>query len=332
MSLLKWKKLAKQKTELGNKINFVHDTILKKQLGEKTSQESFQKAFKPITTKLDDVALRNLNIPRLTKKRGKKLGVPDYGIALEDEDIPDYGLDDFFDEGLVPENKKQIVPKPPTYEESLQDILEGKKQMYVNPQYFPEEPQDMPPEYEEDEEIDYALDEEDSANTILDDLGLPNYDAIEKQLNQPEMTQKRIKRYVDKQLKDAKFKRHQLKGYKSQVSQAYKKGKIVEAQKTLDYKRIDNARAVLNRYIKHYENKVKMKKGSGIKKRGGNIVFFNDVKQLLKKLELIVGEILTGNTSIEMRNTGVAILDMLLKTSKINKAQHEKLYKTYFKV
>ena len=332
MSLLKWKKLAKQKTELGNKINFVHDTILKNQLGEKTSEESFQKAFKPITTKLDDVVLRNFNIPRLTKKRGEKLGVPDYGIAIEDEDIPDYGLDDFFDEGLVPENKKQIVPKPPTYEESLQDILEGKKQIYVNPQYFPEEPQDMPPEYEEDEEIDYALDEEDSANTILDDLGLPNYNAIEKQLNQPEMTQKRIKRYVDKQLKDAEFKRHQLKGYKSQVSQAYNKGKIGEAQKTLDYKRIDNARVVLNQYIKHYENKVKMKKGSGLKKRGGNIVFFNDVKQLLKKLELIVGEILAGNTSIEMRNTGVAILDMLLKTSKINKAQHEKLYKTYFKI
>ena len=328
MSLLKWKKLAKQKTELGNKINFVHDTILKNQLGEKISQESFQKAFKPITTKLDDVAFRNLNIPRLTKKRGKKLDVPDYGIVIEDEDIPDYGLD----EGLVPDNEKQIVPKPPTYEESLQDILEGKKQIYVDPQYFPEEPQDMPPEYEEDEEIDYALDEEDSVNMILDDLGLPNYDDIEKQLNQPEMTQKRIKRYVDKQLKDAEFKRHQLKGYKSQVSQAYNKGKISEAQKTMDYKRIDNARAVLNQYIKHYENKVEMMKGSGLKNRGGNIVFFNDVKQLLKKLELIVGEILAGNTSIEMRNTGVAILDMLLKTSKINKAQHEKLYKTYFKI
>ena len=328
MSLLKWKKLAKQKTELGNKINFVYDTILKNQLGEKTSQESFQKAFKPITAKLDEVAFRNLNIPRLTKKQG----VPDYGIALEDEDIPDYGLDDFFDEGLIPENKKQIVPKPPTYEESLKDVLEGKKQIYVDPQYFPEEPQDMPPEYEEDEEIDYALDEEDSANMILDDLGLPNYDAIEKQLNQPEMTQKRIKRYVNKQLKDAEFKRHQLKGYKSQVSQAYNKGKIGEAQKTMDYKRIDNARAVLNQYIKHYGNKVKMMEGSGLKKRGGNIVFFNDVKQLLKKLELIVGEILAGNTSIEMRNTGVAILDMLLKTSKINKAQHEKLYKTYFKI
>ena len=332
MSLLEWKKLAKQKTELGNKINFVHDTILKNQLGEKISQESFQKAFKPITTKLDDVAFRYLNIPLPTKKRGKKLGVPDYGIALEDEDIPDPGLDNFFDEGLVPENEKQIVPKPPTYEESLKDVLEGKKQIYVDPQYFPEEPQDMPPEYEEDEEIDYALDEEDSADMILDDLGLSNYDDIEKQLNQPEITQKKIKLYVNKKLKDAEFKRHQLKGYKSQVSQAYNKGKIGEAQKTMDYKRIDNARAVLNQYIKHYENKVKMKKGSGLKKRGGNIVFFNDVKQLLKTLELIVGEILAGNTSIEMRNTGVAILDMLLKTSKINKAQHEKLYKTYFKI
>ena len=274
MSLLKWKKLAKQKTELGNKINFVHDTILKNQLGEKTSQESFQKAFQPITTKLDEVAFRNLNIPRLPKKRGKKLGVPDYGIALEDEDIPDYGLDDFFDEGLVPENEKQIVPKPPTYEESLQDILEGKKRIYVNPQYFPEEPQDMPPEYEEDEEIDYALDEEDSANMILDDLGLSNYNDIEKQLNQPEMTQRKIKKYVNKKLKDAEFKRNQLKGRKTQVSRAYKKGKMGEAQKTMEYKRIDNARDVLNQYIKHYENKVKMMEGSGLKKRGGNIVFF----------------------------------------------------------
>ena len=331
MSLLKWKKLAKQKTELGNKINFVHDTILKKQLGEKTSQESLQKVFKPITTKLDDVAFMNLNIPRL-KKRGRNRGVPDYAVGVEDEDggIPDYGLDDFFDEGLVPENKKQIVPKPPTYEESLKDILEGKKQIYVDPQYFPEEPQDLPPEYEEDEEIDYALDEEDSDNMILDDLGLSNYDDIEKQLKQPEMTPRKIKRYIDKKLTDANIKRNQLKGRKSQVSQAYNKGKMGEAQKTMDYKRIDNASAVLNQYIKHYENK--LKEGSGLKKRGGNIVFFNDAKQLLKKLELIVGEISAGNTSIEMRNTGVAILDMLLKTSKINKAQHEKLYKTYFKI
>ena len=274
MSLLEWKKLAKQKTELGNKINFVHDTILKNQLGEKTSQESLQKVFKPITTKLDDVAFMNLNIPRL-KKRDRNRGVPDYAVGVEDEDggIPDYGLDDFFDEGLVPENEKQIVPKPPAYEESLKDILEGKKQIYVDPQYFPEEPQDLPPEYEEDEEIDYALDEEDSANMILDDLELSNYDDIEKQIIQPEMTPRKIKRYIDKKLKDAIKVRNQLNGRKSQASQAYNKGNLNEAEKTIVFKILDNERAVLNQYIKHYGNKVKTMEGSGLKKRGGNIVF-----------------------------------------------------------
>ena len=146
------------------------------------------------------------------------------------------------------------------------------------------------------------------------------------------MTPRKIKRYIDKKLKDADFRRNQLKGSKAAATKDYNKGKIGEAQKTIEHKRIDNARIVLNQFIKHYGNKVKMMEGSGLKKRGGNIMFFNDVKQLLKKLELIVGEMSAGNTSIEMRYTGVAILDMLLKTSKINKAQHEKLYKTYFKI
>ena len=37
--------------------------------------------------------------------------------------------------------------------------------------------------------------------------------------------------------------------------------------------------------------------------------FFNNTKQLLEKLELIIAEILAGYTSIEMRNMGVVILD-----------------------
>ena len=101
-------------------------------------------------------------------------------------------------------------------------------------------------------------------------------------------------------------------------------------------KRIDNTRVVLNEYIKHYDTKLKTMKGSGIKgrgrrQRGGNVVFFNDVKQLLKKLELIIGEVIAGNTSIQMRNTGVSILDMLLKMAKINRSQYNKLYNQYFK-
>ena len=43
MSLLEWKELAKRKTELGDKINFVHDVILKNQLGEKNKPGIFLK-------------------------------------------------------------------------------------------------------------------------------------------------------------------------------------------------------------------------------------------------------------------------------------------------
>jgi len=75
------------------------------------------------------------------------MAVPDYGIqAGDDEDIPDYALDDLFVEGIRPEQNKQLVPKPPTYKESLADVLEGKKKIYVDPQYLLPEP----PEYDED--------------------------------------------------------------------------------------------------------------------------------------------------------------------------------------
>ena len=41
MSLLKWKELAKSKTKLGNKINYVRNLITQHKIGEKTSEESF---------------------------------------------------------------------------------------------------------------------------------------------------------------------------------------------------------------------------------------------------------------------------------------------------
>ena len=38
-----------------------------------------------------------------------------------------------------------------------------------------------------------------------------------------------------------------------------------------------------------------------------------------------------GNTSIEMRNMGVSILDTLLRTKAMNKGQYQKLVKKYFR-
>ena len=43
MSLLKWTELAKRKTELGDKINFVHDAILKISWEKKQTRNLFQR-------------------------------------------------------------------------------------------------------------------------------------------------------------------------------------------------------------------------------------------------------------------------------------------------
>ena len=340
MSLLRWKELAKSKSELGNKINYVHNAITQHKIGELTSQESFTKVFKPVTSKLDDVIDSNLNLGMPQKRRRplKKGEVPNYGIDIEDEDEDeDMGLGDlFYEQPVLPQSEKQIVPKPPTYEESLADVLEGKKEIYIDPQYLSQDPQELPPEYDDDEEVDYAIDDEDLIKGTLEDIGIPDYENVEMVLNQQEMTPKTTKAYLNKIIKNANFKRKQLSGFKANVTKKYKKGEISEADRQVMNKRIDNARVVLNEYIKHYDTKLKTMKGSGIKgrgrrQRGGNVVFFNDVKQLLKKLELIIGEVIAGNTSIQMRNTGVSILDMLLKMAKINRSQYNKLYNQYFK-
>ena len=338
MSLLRWKELAKSKSELGNKINYVHNAIKQHKIDEQTSQESFAKVFKPVTSKLDDVIDSDLNLrmPQRRKRPPRKGEVPNYGIDIEDE-VEDMGLDDLFGDYVPPQQEKQIVPKPPTYEESLADVLEGKKEIYIDPQYLSQDPQELPPEYDDDEEVDYAIDDEDLIKGTLEDIGISNYEQIEKILDQPEMTDKKKRSFINKIIKDATFKRKQLSGFKANVTKKYKSGNLSEAKRQMQNKRIDNARVVLNEYINHYNTKLKTIKGSGIKgrgrrQRGGNVMFFNDPKQLLKKLELIIGEVIAGNTSINMRNMGVNILDTLLRMSTINRPQYTKLYNQYFKV
>ena len=51
MSLLRRQELAKSKTDLGKKINFVHDAIMKHDLDQQTSQKSLTKVFKLVATK-----------------------------------------------------------------------------------------------------------------------------------------------------------------------------------------------------------------------------------------------------------------------------------------
>ena len=329
MSLLKWKEMAQKRSELGKKINVVRETIKQKTISDQMGQVEAAKLFEPITSGLRDIAAPKAPLRRL-KKRGP---VPDYGLEIgDDEEVPDYGLEDLFGEQVQPQNNKQLVPKPPSYEDVLEDLASGGKKMHIDPEYMCE-PDDLPPKYEKEEEgPDYAIIEEDQINQALDKLNIPNYNDVELRLTQEEMDNKKRKAYLNKILKNAKDQRLKLNGYSTSVTKKLKSGSITEAEAQYQRKVIQDTRKVLTDFMNYNERKLKNIKGSGLRKtkRGGQIQFFNNPTEMMKKLELIIGSMAAGNNNIELRNTGVALLDILFRNLILNRSQYNKIYKNYF--
>ena len=331
--------MAKSKSALGKKINFVHNAITQKKLGDETSQIGFEKMFKPVASKLDEVIASNLgpqgslrSLPRAQAKKKKKAkleGIDYFPDVDPFEDMDVEGL--FGDAPFSPQAKKQIsAAAPPTYEEIIQEVGD-----------------DDPPEYEEDETPDYALKPEDEVesedeyetedvNEYLTHMNLLSYTAVGATLSSQKMSAIQKKKFLEKSvLPDAIYRRNQLKGYKASFTKKYKRGEITEEQKNLQNERINNSFKVLNDYIRHYKRKAAHMAGSGLGmkrgKKGGAVRFFSNPKELLQKLEVIIGSILAGNTNVGIRNTGIGILDLLLSENIINRSQHEKLFRKYFK-
>ena len=348
MSLLKWKEMAEKRSELGQRINEVRKTIKQKSISDQIGQVEAAKLFEPITSGLRDITAPKIPLRRL-KKRGP---VPDYGLEMgDDEEVPDCGLEDQFGEQVLPQNDKQLVPKPPSYQDVLEDLASGEKKMYIDPEYM-YEPEDLPPEYEEEEGPDYAIIEEDRINEALDKLGIPNYEVVELRLQQKEMNDQKRKAYLKKILNDAKNQRFKLTGYSADVTKKLKSKSITDAEAQIRRKFIQDTRKVLNDYMKYNDQKLKNIKGSGLKKKtkrggsgqrqsrsaeqsltgSGQVHFFNDPIEMMKKLELIIGSMAAGNNSIKLRNMGVALLDMLFRNSTLNRSQYNKIYRNYFYV
>ena len=212
--------MADKRSELGKKINTVRETIKQKTISDQMGEVEAEKLFKPITSGLREIAAPKMPLRRLLKK---KRPVPDYSLEIgDDEDVPDFGLEDLFSEQVQPQNNKQLVPKPPSYEDVLKDLASGEKQMYIDPEFM-YEPEDLPPGYEEQEGPDYSILEEDSINKVLDKLEMPNYDDIQLQLNRKDMDDKKSKAYLTKTLKMAKEQRQILNGKLMNVKKKLKK-------------------------------------------------------------------------------------------------------------
>ena len=69
--------------------------------------------------------------------------------------------------------------------------------------------------------------------------------------------------------------------------------------------------------------------GSGLN-QNYKAIYYNNPEKLIEKLDVIYGSINAGNSSNEVRNQGITILDELLKLKRITKRIHEKMYNNYF--
>ena len=326
--------------------NQLYDQITAEKIKSKTSDAAITKSFR-----LDEIIEGLKGKPQKKVPRIRQIKREDGGIDYAPEVDP---YEDMDVEGLLnledyvpPQPEKQISPKPPEYQKY------PKYQM--DPSYWELDPEE-PPAYEDlsiaedkkaieappdDDDDDDDDDDEGSgsvgeANKILNHLDLPNYDDVQMRLDQPEMTATKQRNYLDKVVKDAEMRRRQVIAFKSDATKKFKKGIIDAAERDRIHQNSDKFRLELNDYIKQYKFKSKSYKGYGMQKgrgvNGAGVYFYNDAKELLEKLTLIIGEMEAGNTSIQMRNMGVSILDTLLKSKAINKGQYQKLVKKYFKV
>ena len=144
------------------------------------------------------------------------------------------------------------------------------------------------------------------------------------------MTATRQRHYLKRVVKNADTARRRAVVMKSNATRDFKAGKITGEERDLTHNRPDLLQKEIKDYIKHYQSKIGTIKGSGGKQRGRRAYFFNDAKEMLQKLTLIIAEMKAGNTSVKMRNMGQSILDALLHAGHMNKPQHQKLIKKCF--
>ena len=247
MSLSKWKELAAEKTKTGKMKQNLFDEITAEKIRSKTTDEAIAKTFR--LDRLDQIAEQTrpkprrgvrFQIPRINRDGGLDyapevdpyedmdveglLNLEDY-VAPEAEkqiakmpgEAPEYEIDPSFwqmpSEPPPPyEDEDEEAPGPPEDPLAIEGPEEPKDTSYLQ---LPEDEEDAsyltPPE-EEPEVTEARMSE---VSKILDKLGLPNYDDVDKRLAEPEMTETKQRNYLQKVVKDADTVRRQAVVMKS---------------------------------------------------------------------------------------------------------------------
>ena len=333
MSLLKWKELADRKAKTREMKRNLFDEITEEKIRSKTTDQAIAKTFR--LDRLDQIAeqtkpkpRRRIQIPRINREGGIDYA-PDVD-PYEDMDVEGLlNLEDY----IAPQQEKQIAKIPsktPKYEMDPPPLYEEKDPLAIEGP--PDDVEGEEDEEEDDFDEELKLWNEDEPNRILDQLDLPNYIDVDNRLAKPEMTATNQKNYLTGVISDAETRRKTVTARKSNATKAYKAGKITEKYRDLIHKNVGKQEQDIADYKRYLRSQLKSIKGSGLRRgqRGRGAYFFNDAKEMLQKLTLIIAEMEAGNTSIKMRNMGQTILDALLHANHLNKVQYGKIVKKYF--
>ena len=325
MSLLKWKQLADRKAKTGEMKRNLFDEITEEKIRSKTTDQAIAKTFR--LDRLDQIAeqtkhkpRRRIQIPRINREGGI-----DYAPEVDPyEDMDVEGLLNLEDY-VPPQDDIDPAEASTSYlqlegDESVDDFEDAEEGAEEETPEKPEEGAKTPEKPEKD------------VNKILDQLDLPNYDDVNNRLAKPEMTATRQRSYLTGVISDAETRRKTVTARKANATKAYKAGKITEEYRDLIHKNVGKREQDIADYKRYLRSQLKSITGSGLRRgqRGRGAYFFNDAKEMLQKLTLIIAEMEAGNTSIKMRNMGQTILDALLHANHLNKVQYGKIVKKYF--
>ena len=331
MSLSKWKELADRKAKTGEMKRNLFDEITEEKIRSKTTDQAIAKTFR--LDRLDQIAeqtkpkpRRRIQIPRINREGGI-----DYAPEVDPyEDMDVEGLLNLED-NVAPQAEKQIAV-PPRYSEIFEgDPLSVDEEEFEDAKEEAEEDAKTPEKPEEAEEGAKTPEKpEEDVNKILDQLDLANYDDVNNALEK--LSPQRQKNYLQRALGDAETRRKTLTPHKSNATKAHKAGRISEEYSELIKRNVSKRERDIADYKRYLRSKLKSITGSGFRRgqRGRGAYFFNDAKEMLQKLTLIIAEMEAGNTSIKMRNMGQTILDALLHENHLNKGQYRQLVKKYF--
>ena len=357
MSLLAWQKIADQKEEVENQIKNIRNQIISSKLSDELGQIKFAKIFKPVTSRLDT---------QIKVTKGLKDGdeMPNYEPPppIDDEDeMPNY-------EPPPPNDDEDEMPNyeppPPIDDEDEMPNYEPPPPIDDEdemPNYEPPPPIERKRkewqttsiektnQTELNKERRVIAEERRRVNVLLGKLlksGEPYIKSGEYQgasyddlLRQSEYFTKQINRIEDQLLMTSQKKqRMEYKKVPFLASELLEKSKKLrktprktkyKVKPDIEKSLFDKIEGMRMGTAPDSDREDAEWEGSGLN-QSYKVIYYNNPEKLIEKLDVICGSINAGNSSLELINQGITILDELLKMNRITKRIYEKIYNNHF--